>query len=849
MKLLKFELKKLWKQKKFYWLLFIIFISSVGLFYTNYSVYEEKQKRAIEITDMYLEEINGIRHGLEELRRQDALSPIQEQQLEIIIEMNGSLLPWRYAINQENWERIPQLQSTFLQLLQEYVSHDGEFPLLQGIELESAIQKNEWLIEHQLSYEDEIFPVSPHLFVLENTSFLFGIIGLSVLLLLLGNIVTIEKEQHTIFTLKTQPVRKWEQTLSKFGSLLFVHIIFVSTALLLGILFPLLFTNYKLELAYPMPLISDNEVTIIPIYIFLIYRVIMFTFASWFVFSLILFISNWLKDSFTTLMSIAVILGIALVVTEYFPMLLSPFNPLYYFSSSRGELVQNSIVAYSISTGIVTCFLLFFSIIFQEKALGSQQGDGMKKPFRKGETISGNKLRNIFVFEWRKLVRRKLFIQMNVVLLLLLFAGYYLLAQQSIQKERTFIQNIEQSIEFFGNEENHIAPLNHYKEMAETQEEHREFYEGLIALEEMKIEYFQEYSMLMEDALDRYVNNNWDKFYEYLLHENRVRNQEEGIYEISQISHDYDFAGRFTVEVSIEEKLWLMENNVRPLFPGTLIPTIHHYFGKNQEGYEYFVEQNTKVDHSGLYSLYLLFQNHGQLAPIFLLLFLLGGGIATERGKKRTLSLLKTLPIAEKQIYIGKLLHSIVVSTLNLLGVFAVIVLMGAVFNRLGDWYYPILKYHSFSYTNSNKFTGSSVEGYGYEFLPLGEYLLHTITLTILVLLFLLTFTILLSTLFKNTLSVFATAGMIFISGYVLTNHFLTEKAHFSPFVYFNIPKITNGEVATILDNEKVNVISGSVVLFLTSSTFALIGYYLLWRKNKIDRLEVKERSTVNKSF
>ncbi|WP_096155607.1 ABC transporter permease subunit [Bacillus sp. FJAT-45066] len=838
MRLLSFELKKLWKQKKIYWLLLLIAISVGWLFYSNYSVYEEKEKRALEITETYQNDINNIRRELEELRRQDAIEIHQEQQLDMIVKMNSSLLPWKYAIGQGQWERIPELRGEFLQFLQEYASLGGEFPSLEGIELEIAIKKNDWFIEHGLPYEDEAFPVSPHLFVQQLVAMLFGIIGLSGLLLLFGNIVTIEKEQKTTLTLKTQPVRRWQQTLSKMGSLLFVQALFVGTVLVLSIVIPLIFTEYKLVLTYPQVLVTNGEVSVIPISTFLAKSVGMFSVASWFAFALVLFMSNWIRESFTMLVNIAFLLGTILVATEFFPALQSILNPFAFFSSFREEMVQGEIVVYFVSTILWCCILLALSIYFHDKELGLLPSSGEKTPFQQGKTQAGqSKLRNILIFEWRKLVRRKLFFQTNVVLLLLVFMGYYLLAQQSLEKEQAFIQNVEGTIEFYNN---FTGALKIYKEEAERNEEHREFYEELIKEEELKIAYYKEYQALMRDALAGYHNNEWDKFYEYLLHHNRVINQEEGIYKLSKIVHDYASVGRFTVGASIDEKLWMMEKNVRPIFPGYFIPTMHHYFQKDEtDRYEDYIEANTKVDHSGLYSLYLLFQHHVHLAPMLLLLFLLGGGLATERGKKRTLSLLKTLPIAEKQLFFGKVLHSSMIATLNIFGLFSLVLLIATIFNRFGDWYYPILKYHSFSYSNSEEYTGSKVEGYGYEFLPLGEYLFHTIALTILVMLFLLTFTILLSVLLKNILSVFATSGILLVAGYVLTTQFLTEKAHLSPFTYFNIPKITNGELATIIDNQKINIVSGSAILSLTSIAFIILGYGILRFKNKKNKIIV----------
>ncbi len=71
-------------------------------------------------------------------------------------------------------------------------------------------------------------------------------------------------------------------------------------------------------------------------------------------------------------------------------------------------------------------------------------------------------------------------------------------------------------------------------------------------------------------------------------------------------------------------------------------------------------------------------------------MFLLGGGFTTEKGKKSTLNFLQTQPIPQKKLFLGKLFNAKVVATLSYIAIFILIIMVATVFNRFGDWQYPV---------------------------------------------------------------------------------------------------------------------------------------------------------------
>ncbi|MFT0138611.1 hypothetical protein ACEK07_18200, partial [Alcanivoracaceae bacterium MT1] len=253
---------------------------------------------------------------------------------------------------------------------------------------------------------------------------------------------------------------------------------------------------------------------------------------------------------------------------------------------------------------------------------------------------------------------------------------------------------------------------------------------------------------------------------------------------------------------------------------------------------------NELVDDSGLFSLHIIITKYVYFLPVILFLFLLGGGLAAERGKKATIRFLLTQPLMESKLFLGKTIHAVTVAMLSSLGIYTLMLLIGAIFNRFGDWNYPILHYDTWSLANSSEYSGNVSGGYGFHFIPLGEYVIKSIILLLMITLFCLVFTNFIAVFLKNILSVFSTSALIITVGYVMSNQYLTDKAHLSPFIYLNIPKVINGEMATLVDNANINVISGSLILLVSSLILTFIGYNILKWKNKYTSSVVKGKTS-----
>ena len=646
MSLLKFELKKVLAQRKYIWLVAIVLLVTSAILWQNLSHQEGMVDRALAEVEPLVNEVATLQRPLQDLLDNQGLNELQQHQYNSLQQMRMGLTRWRNAINQKQWSEVPLLQEAFLGNLQVYAGHQGMFSALDGADREVAMAKNSWMLEHNLPYEDELYPVSPSLMLKQTGGIFLGLLGIIVLLLFFGNSMTEEKEQYTVLTLKTQPLSRFQVLLAKYISLLMVMLLFIILVVAIGLVIPWQFGSGSLSFDYPQVLTSGEAFTIISTGEYLVRAIVLFFSAGSISFGISLLVSTWAKKSFTAYLLMAAVIG-----TGYFATagIQSPFNPFYLlnFSQILASFAPGGEWRYLLSAGLWSAVLLMLTAVLSEQEISIGPGDNTKQPFAKGDTGGlPLMLARIWTFEWRKLLREGLLRQLAIFLLLFLVAGFLALNHQAQLRQQTYLEDLEQySVYLAGNMEWMQQEVDMYQAEAEILAEvgienydsplrrHLVYdsFEFQITQFQSAIDYLVELQAAISAALIGYQTGDWAAFHQYQLLDNRFHNREfsTGSWSTNLAEH----VGRFTVAVSIEEKKLLMEHNIQPVFSGEFIVTIYpSWTGDLYErwGLEW-EEENKKVDSSGLFSLYHALENYVYFLPMVLLLFLLGGGLRWKR--------------------------------------------------------------------------------------------------------------------------------------------------------------------------------------------------------------------------
>src|SRR5699024_4211648 len=83
-----------------------------------------------------------------------------------------------------------------------------------------------------------------------------------------------------------------------------------------------------------------------------------------------------------------------------------------------------------------------------------------------------------------------------------------------------------------------------------------------------------------------------------------------------------------------------------------------------------------------------------------------------------------------------------------------------------------------------------------------------------------------------HVFGVLAATLFISIGGYIGSLQ-LGEYAAFSPFTYFNVTKIINGELSTTLDQPAISFVNGCWVLLAFTVVLLVVGYVFAKRRYK----------------
>lgn len=820
-----FELKKLVRQKKFLWLLFIVFLYITTIYIYNYQQYPEMRERAYSDVQSLEDETRVIQAQLTQEKVDKPENTLVAEQLTVIQSMLSALFQWKMAVSEENWEHVAKPEVEFLSYLQTFIDSGGEFSGIPRVELQSRIQKSNWLQKYDLPYEDEEYPLSPQLIMKESSLVFFGIIGLVLMVLLFGNTISQEKEQNTWSTLATQPIPRWQLVAGKYVSLLLAVVLFVLIVIGVSILIPLLFQKHPLSIHYPVIAGIGESAVLIPMYQFISRAILFFISANAFLFSLIFLFSSWTKNSFLSVMLTVFSSLSGYILTGIFSVLQGPYNPFHSLMVNRLIMTAPSktdllYLIWALAWSFILLLVAGRFLKREEKKLFSF----LHQPFNKGRTqLFSRSLPNFILFEWRKEWRKGLLLQVMSVLSVFVVLGSVILTFEKNEKAEKYISGLKEESRVI---EEVIIP---YYEEAASSIENNQGDKGYADRLEQILQISQERLGKLNKAVVGYYQNELSPLQEYHLFELQAANgnfDNTGFLQ-SQVLQ----LGQFTIDVSLAEKKWMMEKQVDLMIAGPFNPTIYTTWTHQQshETNEQWMERNQKVGNSGLYSLYYYFTHYFSYI-IIVFFFLLGGGFAKERGKRPTIQFIRTQSLSVKQVFLGKLIASSCLSFFSWTILVFFVVLVGMIANGIGDWQYPIVHYDSAAVVNTPSYNGQSPIGWntGFHLETLGSVVLENYTLFSLMLVFLIILSVFLSIFIKNQFSVFAVAVIISISGYAASTKIFSSIAHLLPFTYLNPVKVINGEMSVNLNNPDITFASGCLVIIGTFLFFGMVGYFVL---------------------
>ena len=340
MKLLTFELKKVFFSKKFIYLLLLIIIGISALFLRNITFQEYIEKEELREIESQITTAQGKSriHGFE--IEQDPENEKAELLKDITTSMLISLYDLRAANPGDDWRAKLTLQNQALLDTVNYKEAGGDHPF-SFKEIEHRLAMNEKLLADDIKPEHPMYSLALPNFMKHIVDLYITLGAIIILVLLIGEILSGEYENHSINLLFTQPLKKTQIIMSKFWSSVIVYLfttgVILGAITLIGFIF-----GEKGAFNYPILIEKNNQIAFITISDFLTEGLLVLTVTIVMVIALYLLFSLLFKH---TLLTLFVLLGVLVggyVVTSFITWpAFAWINPFQYLLPEKTILVQN----------------------------------------------------------------------------------------------------------------------------------------------------------------------------------------------------------------------------------------------------------------------------------------------------------------------------------------------------------------------------------------------------------------------------------------------------------------------------------------------------------------------------
>ncbi|WP_332651229.1 ABC transporter permease [Lysinibacillus sp. 54212] len=302
MRLFIFELKKILLGKRFSYTMLLLFAFIIGLYFRNVAfqdlVLEEQERGVIE----YTQEAQSM---LRALNQSPENAEIKERINHLATALNA-LYEWKPLIKSDDWQMRLQKENAFLTSMISYKEANGEFSI-KSKEMQQTLAFNERLLSQGIQPNSENYSIALPNFMKGITDLFVNVGALLILLLLVGDMISMEYEQGSIRLLYTLPIKKSSILHAKWASAVVTYLLVtVSIYVMTWIAGTLIGTTGTFS--YPVFMENEKGISFISIAEYMQWSLLCTTSIVLFVFSLCLLISLFVKNSIVTLLIQAIIL-------------------------------------------------------------------------------------------------------------------------------------------------------------------------------------------------------------------------------------------------------------------------------------------------------------------------------------------------------------------------------------------------------------------------------------------------------------------------------------------------------------------------------------------------------------
>lgn len=408
------------------------------------------------------------------------------------------------------------------------------------------------------------------------------------------------------------------------------------------------------------------------------------------------------------------------------------------------------------------------------------------------------------------------FFRILLVVMLLFFAGYYVFVYNNTTRLEDVTKPLEDALQpmELSLEENKKA-----LELAEEDIEKKEL--------EETIEFEENYIKESKTEIELLQEENWDAILQIWIEE---AEQYAESMRINNDTHTYTFPTLFNLETYAAISKWMQEKDITPLLPADRHFSYLTFYDREvistsraeaESIMEYMKELSNKYSSTSIHYLFRLLGMCFSLIGVAFFLFLLGDIVTKEGlGRNGPINLLHTQPIKRRNILASKFFTAMLISLFILVSAIVFSIIVGSVFDRIGDWQYPVLIYG---------------EDRTFTLMSMGAFLIKAIGMFMLILFFCYTILFLFSIITKRALVALGLTVATILFGTLVGEELITFSiSHYIPFQYFSVFEVITNELALTLENSNLTYMNGMISLSIASLVVLVVIYIVSFIQTKI---------------
>lgn len=843
--MIKFELKKIYKQKQILITIIVAFLMAMGTFYYAEnkinSLYMISPNAPLKIyTNGYFYQLDLGNKENSHLTK-EKIEEINLKKAEIDQEyFNARLANQEYFIaHSANLSEKDEttIVNNYNKIHYDYVLKLNALRQEYGIALDKETQKDwDWLLfesaynvqnnatPHYAIFECAFVNKNPMRVMIRGFEFMFGIAPIVLLIMIFSVSIAKEKENDNLNFLKTQPVSKFKIVFAKWFSIVIIGIIYLFFAsLFLFVICKLNGYRWFNGHSEIYRIFTDYSFSHILAYELLIKIMLAFMMMVMFFATIIIIISLIVKDGKTSAVVLTLVIFIVAIITDTNDSLKNIFNPIYlmniknillgYFVDDLSEISLSKQIYYDairfypyLIYGILGLFLLPIASLF------------LNYKVKIKEKITKNNVESIYKFEIGKIIKETSFkVSVFGVISILLIIGM----QFHFGDKKVLINFATTS----------FLKLNSAIEMRNWHIEHKESWseeEFKIIIEEHN-KNVAKLQKLHDDWLRRYEyyeNGDSEKYYSLatgdMEHVRKYYESDKTLPPNYIIEDEH-----YTLPSYLEsEKIYnyLSEKNCKPVkLNGSLLISSYENIKSSYK----FYTLDTVSDHSANYIIRRSMNTYSMdLVIISIISLITLGGYAHDKERGNQLELMYTMPVQRRKYHFNKILSSFTVSAILVVMIFVVLYVSGFLSGGLGDINFPIIYYDKYI----DHFT--LVTKPYFHIIPIWQYTLNLMIILLLQMAFITSLGTLVSIYIKERIKVFAITMSILLLGVGITKLLPKYINMLSPFTYLSANAIADGSIMIYYKLPYFNIWISIVVLLLSTILIAMLGSKIVEKKD-----------------